>query len=236
MKGNVVADWPVPLAAGAMHARTTSPDGKDTTMPPTAMAARRAPVERATYDHPAILPPRLPPQARAVVAFWQHAGPEMRFAKDPTFDRHFRDRFLDLHEYAAAGARDHWLSISEGALALVLLLDQFPRNAFRGTARMYATDPIARRIAGLAIAAGHERAVAADLALFFCLPFGHSERIADQDRSVALATSLGLPIQPADRHRDIIRRFGRFPHRNAVLGRMPTPEEQAFLEGGGYAG
>ncbi len=205
-------------------------------MTPTDLPAFAEVAEDPFHDHPAILARHAAPQARAVVDFWRVAGPSLWFAKDPAFDRHFRDRFLDLHDDAAAGARDHWLAVPEGALALVLLLDQFPRNAFRGTPRMHATDAIARRIAGTAIEARHERAVAPELALFFCLPFGHSENLADQDWSVTLARRLGLSIQPAERHREIIRRFGRFPHRNEILGRTTTREEKDFLDGGGYAG
>ena len=119
----------------------------------------------------------------------------------------------------------------------MLLLDQFPRNAFRGTARMYATDEAAREAAASAIDAGHDRAVEQALRLFFYLPFGHSEDLADQERSVALAESLGEPsLSHAKGHRDIIRRFARFPHRNPILDRAMTPEEQAYLDAGGFAG
>ena len=130
-----------------------------------------------------------------------------------------------------------WLATPDGALALVLLLDQFPRNAFRGTPRMYATDALAREVTAAAIDAGHDRAVEPQMQLFFYLPFGHSEDLADQERSVALARRLGQPIlSHAEGHRDIIRRFGRFPHRNPILGRTMRPEEQQFLDEGGYAG
>ena len=122
-------------------------------------------------------------------------------------------------------------------MALVILLDQFPRNSFRNTPRMYATDAMARKIADAALKAGHDQAVEPALRLFFYLPFGHSENLADQDRSVALNESLGDPnLSHAKRHRDIIRRFGRFPHRNPILGRAMTPEEQHYLDEGGYAG
>lgn len=181
--------------------------------------------------------PVTPPQAGAVVRFWRDAGPSLWFAKDTAFDRHFRDRFLDLHEAAARGLHDGWPGTAEGALGLVLLLDQFPRNAFRGTPRMYATDPQALRMAGAAVDAGHHRAFEMELGIFFALPFAHSEVLADQERSVALATELGHPeLSHALRHRAIIRRFGRFPHRNLILGRAMTAEEQAYLDGGGYAG
>lgn len=176
-------------------------------------------------------------EAAGVVQFWREAGPGLWFAKDDAFDRRFRERFLSLHEAAVRGELADWLATPDGALALVVLLDQFPRNAFRGTPRMYATDALARQVTAAAIAAGHDWAVAAELALFFYLPYGHSEELADQERSVALARRLGQPnLSHAERHRDIIRRFGRFPHRNPILGRSMRPEEQRFLDEGGYAG
>jgi len=179
----------------------------------------------------------VPPEAMAVVDFWRAAGPKLWFAKDVAFDRRFRERFLSSHEAAARGELTAWLSTADGALALVLLLDQFPRNAFRGSPRMYATDRMARRVAHAAIEAGHDRAVDLALSLFFYLPLGHCENLADQERSVELARRLGQPdLSHAERHRDIIRRFGRFPHRNPILGRTMTEEEQRYLDGGGYAG
>lgn len=176
-------------------------------------------------------------EADAVVAFWRDAGQRLWFAKDDAFDRRFRERFLFLHEAAARGELMGWLATAEGALALVVLLDQFPRNAFRGTPRRYATDALARTVAGAAIEAGHDSQVPEELQLFFYLPFGHSEDLADQERAVALIRRLGQPnLSHAERHRDIIRRFGRFPHRNPILGRSMRPEEQQFLDQGGFAG
>ena len=176
-------------------------------------------------------------EASSVVDFWREAGPPSWFAKDSEFDRRFRDRFLSLHEAAARGELDGWLATPYGALALLLLLDQFPRNAFRGMPRMYATDEPARKAAAAALDAGHDRAVSAELQLFFYLPFGHSEDLADQERSVGLARRLGQPsVSHAERHRDIVRRFARFPHRNPILGRAMTQEEQRFLDDGGFAG
>jgi uncharacterized protein (DUF924 family) len=175
--------------------------------------------------------------AAAVVDFWRHAGPSRWFAKDEAFDRRFRESFLTLHEAAARGERADWLATPAGALALVLLLDQFPRNAFRGTPRMYASDRLARKRASAAIDAGHDRAVDAALQLFFYLPFGHSENLADQARSVLLCERLGgVDARHAKRHHDIVARFGRFPHRNPILGRAMTPAEQEYLDSGGYAG
>ena len=178
-----------------------------------------------------------PADAREVIAFWEGAGPALWFAKDDAFDRRFRERFLPLHEAAERGELDGWNATPEGALALMILLDQFPRNAFRGTPRMYATDAAARTLADAAIAAWHDRLVAPDLQTFFYLPFGHSEDLADQERAVELCGRLGgRNLEQAEHHRDIVRRFGRFPHRNAILGRPMTKEEEEYLAGGGYTG
>lgn len=175
--------------------------------------------------------------ASSVIDFWRAAGPKLWFAKDAEFDRRFRERFLSLHDAAARGELGDWLAAPEGTLALLLLLDQFPRNAFRGSARMYATDAMARDVADVAIAAGHDRMFETALQVFFYLPFGHSEILADQERSVALVGRLGPPNSlHAERHCGIVRRFGRFPHRNPILGRAMAPEEQRFLDEGGYAG
>jgi uncharacterized protein (DUF924 family) len=178
-----------------------------------------------------------PIQATEVVAFWEGAGPALWFAKDEEFDGRFRERFLRLHEAAAHGDLDGWNETPVGALALMILLDQFPRNAFRGTPRMYATDPAARALADAAIAAGHDRLVAADLQKFFYLPFGHSEDLADQDRAVELCRRLGgRDLSQAEHHRAIVHRFGRFPHRNAIVGRPITKKEAEYLASGGYTG
>jgi uncharacterized protein (DUF924 family) len=172
-----------------------------------------------------------------LVAFWREAGAARWFAKDDAFDVLFRHRFLEAHLAAARRELDGWLDTAEGGLGLMLLLDQFPRNAFRGTAHMYATDPLARLLAGKAIDAGLDRRVEPDLRVFFYLPFEHSERLADQERALGLARELGGEHEKyAIGHHDIVRRFGRFPHRNRILGRDTTPEEQAFLDGGGFAG
>ena len=140
-------------------------------------------------------------------------------------------RFLLTHEAAARGDLNEWELTPEGALAVVLLLDQFPRNMFRGARRAYATDPAALDAADRAIEKGYDRQVAPDLRRFFYLPFMHSEELADQERSVALNEASGDAdvAQWARHHRDLIARFGRFPHRNAVLGRESMAEEQAFL-------
>lgn len=209
---------------GASLALVPSAGGRD------AGAAHRVKVDGKTHL-------QVPAEARAVIEFWREAGPGMWFAKDAEFDRKFRERFLALHEAAARGELDEWAQTAEGAMALVVLLDQYPRNSFRGTPRIYATDNAARSIADAAIAAGHDQAMEPALRLFFYLPFAHSEDLGDQDRSVALSEPLGEPSAThARRHRDIIRRFGRFPHRNPILGRAMREEEQRYLDEGGFRG
>jgi uncharacterized protein (DUF924 family) len=176
--------------------------------------------------------------ASDVVAFWRNAGPKRWFEKDFAFDQEIRERFLDVHEAAADGKLTAWERNAEGALALLILLDQFPRNMFRNDARTFATDPMALAIAAGAIVRGFDAQVPAELRRFFYLPFEHSEDLADQERGLAFYKAAGDAdgLKWAEIHADIIRRFGRFPHRNAVLGRATTPEEQAFLDGGGFSG
>jgi uncharacterized protein (DUF924 family) len=176
-----------------------------------------------------------------VVAFWRNAGPRAWFAKSPAFDAELRSRFLDLHMAASRGELDDWAGTAEGALALLLLLDQFPRNMFRGSAHAFASDPLARAVARRAIEAGLDGQAPVELRPFFYLPFEHSEDPTDQALAVELCETL-VPLGDADSvkwakvHKDIIDRFGRFPHRNACHGRRTTPEEQAFLESGGFKG
>lgn len=179
----------------------------------------------------------VPDEARAVTRFWREAGPDKWFLKDDAFDCAFRDGFADLHMAAARRELEGWIDHPESALALLLLLDQFPRNCFRNTGHMYATDPLARRYCRRALALGHHRAVEPELSVFFYLPLVHSEDLADQEEAVKLSQPLGgIYVESAVEHRDIIARFGRFPHRNPILGRDTTPEEQAFLDEGGFAG
>lgn len=182
----------------------------------------------------------MPPikSAHDVLAFWTEAGPGSWYKKDDAFDAAIRDNFLPTYEAAAEGQLSDWQKEPGSALALVILLDQFPRNMFRGSARAFAADPLARDIARKAIASGFDKAVAKELRAFFYLPFMHSEDMADQNYCVELCRALGDEnnIKYAEIHADIIRRFGRFPHRNSALGRDTTPEEQAFLESGGFAG
>lgn len=190
---------------------------------------------KTSFLHPRIVELLAVPDE--VVAFWRAAGPANWFAKDPAFDLRFGALFADAYAFAEREELGFWEDTPEGALALVLLLDQYPRNAFRGTARMYATDPLARAVAARAIRRRFDEAVEPDLRLFLYMPFAHSESLDDQDWSVALCTALGEPHATRSRHhRDIVARFGRFPHRNAVFGRVTTEEEADWLAAGGYAG
>ena len=211
------------LALGAALAAALTATGCGQLAPKTA-------ADPAAVQHPSA-------EADDVIAFWQAAGPTLWFAKDTDFDRRFRQRFLATHEAAARGELAHWMRNANGTLALVILLDQFPRNSFRDTPRMYATDEVARVTADAAFAAGHDREIPAELRVFLVLPFGHSESLADQDRAVELSRAIGpAELAHAEHHREIVRRFGRFPHRNPILGRTMTPEEQRYLDEGGYAG
>ncbi len=177
-----------------------------------------------------------------VIGFWRSAGPEKWFAKSDRFDQAIALKFEPVHHAAARGEYDGWAASAEGALALLILLDQFPRNLYRGSAHAFATDPKARAIAADAVARGHDREVEPLLRRFFYLPFEHGEDLADQDESMRLFGLLKDETGDADSlhwakvHWDIIDRFGRFPHRNACLGRETTPDERAFLDDGGFSG
>ena len=185
------------------------------------------------------------PAAAEVLLFW--FGPpgergkrqERWFVKSDAFDREIRERFLPLHEAAAAGKLARLKETAADCLALIVLLDQFPRNMFRGTPRAFATDALALDAARHAVRAGFDRNMLAVERMFTYLPFEHSEVLADQELACELTRPLDV-IEPgldahryAVAHRDIIQRFGRFPHRNAILGRASTPEEIEFLKGPG---
>ena len=175
----------------------------------------------------------------AVVAFWKEAGPSRWFAKDDAFDSRFRRGFGDAHFAAARRELDDWAETPEGSLALLILLDQFPRNVFRGTGHAFATDPLARMFANRALRAGHDLETEGDIRRFFYLPLQHSEDLADQDRQLELfQTRMERPDSDrwAEHHHGVIARFGRFPHRNRMLGRETTAEERTFLEADGFQG
>ncbi|TVP76522.1 MAG: DUF924 domain-containing protein [Thioalkalivibrio sp.] len=153
------------------------------------------------------------------------------FRSTPEFDAKLRERFLAAWQAAARGELEGWQDTPEGALALVIVLDQFPLNMFRGQARSFATEARSREVAAAAIDQGWDRELDAAGKAFLYLPLMHSEALADQDRSVQLYRDAGLvdSLRWAEHHRGIIRRFGRFPHRNEVLGRENTPEEILWL-------
>ena len=177
--------------------------------------------------------------ARDVVTFWlDEVSPQQRFTVDPALDQTIRDRFGAAWESAAEGGLGVWLTDAEGALGYVILVDQFSRNMFRDDPRAFSTDPSARAATAMAVNKGWDREVRADGRAFFYMPLMHSEDLADQDRCIELVAER-LPEDPgtllhARCHREIIRSFGRFPFRNAALGRESSPEERAFLDEGGY--
>lgn len=190
-----------------------------------------------------------------ILEFWfgdalaslEQVGPrsELWFRQDHEFDRQIQQRFGSLPERAARGELDEWRGEAFSALALVLVLDQFPRNLYRRSARAFECDPLAREVALESIAGGFDEALHPLQALFLYLPLEHAEDIGLQERSVQLFGQLAArapaALRPrfeqftnyARRHRDVIHRFGRFPHRNELLDRQPTSEEIAYLESGG---
>ena len=173
-----------------------------------------------------------------ILAFWRQAGSERWYTRDDAFDAEVKRHYLGLWQRAVAGRLSAWEDSDDGALALTIVLDQFPRNIFRGAPEAYASDAVARAVAGRAIERGADTRVAADLREFLYLPFMHSEQLGDQLRCVDLFRHIGDSdnLKYAEDHAAIVRRFGRFPHRNRVLGRATTAEEQAFLDDGGFAG
>ncbi len=170
-----------------------------------------------------------------VLRFWRAAGMAKWFRGGVEFDEACRAALGGAHLAAARRELDGWMTQADSALALVVLLDQIPRNIFRGSGHAFASDGLAHLFACEAIARGFDTRVDPALRLFLYLPFEHSEAMADQQRSVELFAALGDQdlLGYANAHRDVIARFGRFPHRNAALGRINTPEEQAWLDAGG---
>lgn len=173
-----------------------------------------------------------------VIEFWKKAGHESWFKKSDAFDEEIHEKFGDLWQKAANGELDDWQKTAEGSLALLLLLDQFSRNMFRNDARAFSCDHKALNIAKNAVKLGFDEKIEKSLRAFFYLPFEHSEDIDDQEQSLKLFKKLGDDsfYRYAQIHEDIIKRFGRFPHRNGVLHRKTTTEEQKFLDSGGFAG
>lgn len=172
------------------------------------------------------------PHFSEILNFWFNEPVKNHwFQSTDEIDQTIRDRFEGVWREAAAGRLDHWAEGPEGALALVIVLDQFPLNMFRGRAEAFASEDKARAVAEWALDRGWDRELPLEQRHFIYLPYMHSEALADQERSVALYEESGLEdgLKWARHHRDIVRRFGRFPHRNAALGRESTPEEAAWL-------
>ena len=179
-------------------------------------------------------------EPEAIIEFWLHeVGEGGWYTAVDEVDAEIRARFQPAWEAAERGERDFWLNGPRGSLAYMILTDQFPRNMFRGDPRSFATDARARAGARVAIDHGWDMAIPEPQRVFFYMPFEHSEDMADQDRSIDLMTRK-MPEHGAEfglharAHAEVIRRYGRFPFRNAALGRQSTPEEVAFLEKGGY--
>lgn len=173
-----------------------------------------------------------------ILRFWLDAcGPDEWFSTDDALDQTIRERFEDTWKQAAEGRFAMWLTYPNGVLAYVTLTDQFPRNMFRGDRRAFATDRAAVAAAKSAIAKGWDMRIEARARHFMYLPLEHSENLCDQDRAVRLICDRlddAKSLLHARAHREVIRQFGRFPHRNAVLGRKTTGPEQAHLDAGGY--
>lgn len=173
------------------------------------------------------------PGPDAVLAFWfSETAAKGWFRSTPEFDESLRRRFEPLVKAALAGRLDEWSETAEGALALVIVLDQFPLNIYRGRPESFSGEQKAREVAAAAIEQGWDESFTAKQKAFLYIPFMHSEALQDQERSVTLYREAGLQdnLRWAEHHRNIIKRFGRFPHRNRILGRPSTPEEIAWLE------
>jgi len=169
--------------------------------------------------------------AADILRFWFEEHPKDWFVKNPGLDAEIRARFLSLHEAAAAGRLAHWADEARSCLALVIVLDQFARNMFRGEARAFASDELARAAARVILGRGWDKEMTPAEQLFAYLPFEHSESLKDQNLSCELMKDFDAEqLRYAIRHREIIERFARFPHRNNILGRKSTPAEIEFLQ------
>jgi uncharacterized protein (DUF924 family) len=173
-----------------------------------------------------------------ILKFWQNAGPAAWWRKDAEFDARINRRFGDFHQLAAKGEYDDWRDEAQSCLALVIVLDQFSRNLFRGSAKTFAQDQYGLELAQYAVAKGFDDNEPKKIYEFLYMPYMHSEKLEDQEACIELFRSAAnkASLKAAIEHRDIIARFGRFPHRNNVLDRQTSPEEQTFLDGGGFSG
>jgi uncharacterized protein (DUF924 family) len=176
--------------------------------------------------------------AASVLEFWQNAGPKTWFSKSDAFDASIKQQFGALHKKAAANELSSWENQPASTLALILILDQFSRNLFRNDARAFAQDELCLRITKSALSREFDTKVDPPVKQFYYMPLMHSESILDQRHCVSLFHAASLPdnLKFAILHRDIIERFGRFPHRNSALGRPTSPTELSFLDGGGFSG
>ena len=173
-----------------------------------------------------------PDQVQDILHFWYSHGRDDWWKANPAFDNEIRGRFLQLWEEERENVPDHFLGDPQTALAAVILFDQFPRNMFRGHADQFSTDPLALAIAKGAVERGYDDGMTPERRGFLYMPFQHSEELADQRRSLLLFTALGdaEQLDYAKKHYAVIEKFGRFPHRNAMLGRKPTALETAAGE------
>ncbi len=179
----------------------------------------------------------LPLEAEDILTFWAEAGEAKWWKRDEAFDTEIARRFSTIHEQAAQGQLENWCQTPNGALALIIVLDQFSRNLFRNSPKAFAQDAQCLVLVHALMAKGTDRKMRDDLAPFVYLPLMHSEKLSDQDLCIQEMQRLDLEEQVkfAKIHRDIIVKFGRFPHRNEVLGRDTTPQEAEFLANGGFS-
>ncbi len=176
-------------------------------------------------------------QSDAILEFWEEIGPKGWYVADDALDNQIRDRFLSSWEAARDGKYKDWVTRPESTLAYIILVDQFPRNMFRGHANSFATDRLARWASKRAIVRDFDTHFEGGIRQFFYLPLMHSESNVDQDSGVrAFITRMPNEqiLRHARAHRQVIREFGRFPYRNDALGRETTPAEAAYLKAGGY--
>ena len=173
-----------------------------------------------------------------VLSFWSSAGESKWWNKDDSFDEEIRTKFSDIRELAVTGRLEDWESSADGLLALIIVIDQFSRNMFRGSPEVYAYDSLALSLCRRALSEGVDAEMRSDLRSFCYMPLVHSEDLSNQEEFISRMAGIGInvaEVAPVS-HRDIIAQFGRFPHRNEILGRVSTPEEEKYLAEGGFMG